>query len=355
VSGPAGASRDHADNRRPEGAGSSAADASAALERRYRRLLAWYPADYRRTYGEEMLGVLLAAAPPDRARPGFAEAANLAWSGSRARIRHVGTSTDPRWRDALAVYSLVAPIVATVAIYGGPFFLASLVWQSPANAGPLALPYPRGLRFGGDPIVGWAIYVLTIAAPLIPVILALLRLRRTALVVCTWLLIWVAVDAGYGWQIQVPDTIAFIVLLATEVAALTMSAGPRRGLRLLTWKGALLASPWLTIAVVAALNERALSNAAGGLPGLAGDARYYLLLAIVATSATLVSAKTRRVVLLFAIPVAPFVTWYGSGYPKSTAGMFLVPALIALITFVISRRRRSDTADSGASPATPAQ
>ena len=32
------------------------------LERRYRRLLVWYPAEYRRDHEEEMLGVLLAAA-----------------------------------------------------------------------------------------------------------------------------------------------------------------------------------------------------------------------------------------------------------------------------------------------------
>jgi hypothetical protein len=184
------------------------------------------------------------------------------------------------------------------------------------------------------------------------VIFALLRLRRTALIACTWLLIWVAVDAGSGWQIQVPDTIAFIVLLATEVAALTMSGGPRRGLRLVTWRGVLLVGPWLAVAVVAALNEEALSEAAGGIR-LTGAASYYLLLAIVAAAATLVSAKARRVVLLFTMPAAPFVTWYGSSYPKSITGMFLVPAVIAVITFVISRSRRDNSADP--SPASPAR
>lgn len=166
------------------------------------------------------------------------------------------------------------------------------------------------------------------------------------------MLIWVAVDASYGWQIQVPDTIAFIVLLATEVAALTMSDGARRGLRLVTWKGVLLVGRRLAIAVIAALNEEVLSEV-GGFPSLAGGAKYYLPLAIVATAATLVSAKTRRVVLIFAIPAAPFVTWYVTRYPKSTTEMFLAPAVVALITFVISRTRRGAGAD--ASPAIPAR
>ena len=35
---------------------------SSALERGYRRLLAWYPAEHRSVYGDEMLGVLTDAA-----------------------------------------------------------------------------------------------------------------------------------------------------------------------------------------------------------------------------------------------------------------------------------------------------
>jgi hypothetical protein len=352
VTGLGSGSGDHAKYRRPAGTGPSTDDGSVALERRYRRLLAWYPAEHRRMYGEEMLGVLLAAAPAGRSRPGLADAANIAWSGSRARVRTIGTRTEPRWRDALAAYSVLAPLIATIAIYADPFFLGSLLWRrGRPGAGPLALPYPGVLLHSR--VVGLTIYLLTIAAPLIPVIFALLRLRRTGLIVCTWLLIWVAVDAGSSWQIQVPDTVAFIVLLAAEVAALSMSDGPRRALRLVTWKGAVLAAPWLAIAVVAALNEEVLSEAVGGIPSLAGGAGYCLLLAIVAAAGTLVSAKTRRVVLLFTIPAAPFVTWYGMGYPKSTTGMFLVPALIATITFVISRSRRGKGA--GASPAIPAR
>ena len=47
------------------------------LERSYRRLLFFYPARYRRVHEEEMVGVLLTAAPAGQRRPGIAEAADL--------------------------------------------------------------------------------------------------------------------------------------------------------------------------------------------------------------------------------------------------------------------------------------
>jgi len=66
---------------------------SAALARRYRRLLAWYPAGQRSVYGDEMLGVLMAAASGrGTSRPGAAETLNLIWSGLGARIQAIGTA-----------------------------------------------------------------------------------------------------------------------------------------------------------------------------------------------------------------------------------------------------------------------
>ena len=70
---------------------------AVALERRYQRLLRWYPPRHRAAHGEEMLGVLLAAASEGQRRPRLAEAANLMscfidfpgrpWSARRALIR----------------------------------------------------------------------------------------------------------------------------------------------------------------------------------------------------------------------------------------------------------------------------
>ncbi len=57
------------------------------LERRYRRLLACYPREFRRENEEEIFGVLLATAADGQRRVGLAEAADLARGALRARLR----------------------------------------------------------------------------------------------------------------------------------------------------------------------------------------------------------------------------------------------------------------------------
>jgi hypothetical protein len=54
---------------------------SEALERGYRRLLAWYPTWHQQAHGEEMIGVLMTAAPGSRRRPGLGETLNIIWAG----------------------------------------------------------------------------------------------------------------------------------------------------------------------------------------------------------------------------------------------------------------------------------
>src|SRR5262249_56389946 len=74
----------------------------AALERSYRRLLAWYPRGFRREHEEELLAVLLAGARPGQRRPGLAEAGNLIISGLGARLRR-------RWGIVAALACIAAP------------------------------------------------------------------------------------------------------------------------------------------------------------------------------------------------------------------------------------------------------
>ena len=57
------------------------------LERAYRRLLGWYPRDFRHDNEQEILAVLMAEAPPGQRRPGLAESADLIRSGLWMRIR----------------------------------------------------------------------------------------------------------------------------------------------------------------------------------------------------------------------------------------------------------------------------
>jgi hypothetical protein len=60
---------------------------SARLERRYRRLLAWYPRAFRREHEQEILCVLMEGAEDGHWRPGLAESANLLRSALWMRLR----------------------------------------------------------------------------------------------------------------------------------------------------------------------------------------------------------------------------------------------------------------------------
>jgi hypothetical protein len=59
----------------------------AHLERACRRLLAWYPREFRRENEQEILAVLLAGAPHGQRRPGLAQSADLIRSGLWLRLR----------------------------------------------------------------------------------------------------------------------------------------------------------------------------------------------------------------------------------------------------------------------------
>ncbi len=89
---------------------------TAPLERRYRRLLAWFPAEHRQMYGEEMVGVLLASASDGQRKPRPAELADLIAGGLRTRFRWLlrGDRLDQDWRDGLAGYSVAAPILMLI-------------------------------------------------------------------------------------------------------------------------------------------------------------------------------------------------------------------------------------------------
>jgi hypothetical protein len=60
---------------------------SPELERRYRRLLAWYPPAFRRERGAEMLGVLMDSASDDQQRVALADALDLARGALIIRLR----------------------------------------------------------------------------------------------------------------------------------------------------------------------------------------------------------------------------------------------------------------------------
>ncbi len=106
------------------------------LERRYRRLLALYPARYRRVHEEEMLAVLMTAAPEGHARPGLAEAADLIIGALRVRCQTLLGGV-PGWRGALAVIG-AGTVLGLLA--GIPFASANPVYGAIATAHLVAAP-----------------------------------------------------------------------------------------------------------------------------------------------------------------------------------------------------------------------
>jgi hypothetical protein len=93
---------------------------SVVLERRYRRLLACYPAAFRREHEDEMLVVLLACARDGRRRPGLADTADLIRSAIWMRLRPWGRRPAPSvfWAVGLMVLSAVLELVALATVVG---------------------------------------------------------------------------------------------------------------------------------------------------------------------------------------------------------------------------------------------
>ncbi|OLR93358.1 hypothetical protein [Actinokineospora bangkokensis] len=209
----------------------------SGAERRYRRLLALYPRDHREHRGEEMLGVLL-----EGGEPGWRDYADLVAGALRLHLRRVFAldgGVDPR--DVLAVVSLLGPIAVLV---GATSALREVAWWVKVGS---FWQMPWSEQVPDAPV--WAIWAIT-------AVLALCGLRRSAAVGA-----WVAC-AAYAWLPTVSPTwpIAInggIVLLGLfAAAALTWSAGPRRGRELVG--GA--AVPLFTAAVGVAVSIEVLTS-----------------------------------------------------------------------------------------------
>ncbi|MFF0771492.1 hypothetical protein ACFYUK_21585 [Nonomuraea wenchangensis] len=211
------------------------------LERRYRRLLRWFPREHRERHEEEMLSVLMAAARPGQSRPEPRDVLDLVRGAAMIRARWAfGPESAARWRDAMRVVAAVGP-------------LALLAYQIQLGIRPELLP------------VGVLIVFLAWTD----------RRRPAAALAWIWAILSSAgMVAGamlstgaYGWtslgvRVAIGGIVGSFVLVA---AVLTRVAQPRRGMlligrgRTLAWSGAAL-----TVAVVTRQLDAALWEA--GVP-----------------------------------------------------------------------------------------
>jgi len=207
---------------------------SSGLEQGYRRLLAWYPGAFRRDHADEILGVLMAGAGEGQRRPRPAEAADLLWSGLKMRLRGPALTGESRpWTDALALFSLVAPLFLLLADV--------LVVALPYRLRPVA--QFRFLRaFGSHPEIGGLsllrqpIFDVTVGLGVLVAILVLLGLRWMALAaLAASAVFWVAARQLIPW-IPYPLQLLTAGGYLLETAALIASPGPRRGRQLVNWR-----------------------------------------------------------------------------------------------------------------------
>src|SRR5262245_20598823 len=197
------------------------------LERRYRRLLTWYPAEHRRANGEEMLGVLLASAPGRQRRPSISDALDLALGGLRIRFRALLAGQFGRnFTDALAVYSIATPVMWTIIQVAFTFvYTYHLVAHGIATSAVLGLVAPISVEL--------IFLILTVAPPVLA-----WRGRRAAAVAVA------LIPAAFTTVLAVTPTMttefeaANSLLTVLLVVALVISPGPRHGAKVMsrwTW------------------------------------------------------------------------------------------------------------------------
>ncbi|HEY1642262.1 MAG TPA: hypothetical protein VGG35_16335 [Streptosporangiaceae bacterium] len=307
-----------------------------SLERGYRRLLACYPPRHRRARGEEMVGVLLAAAPAGQRRPTGRETADLLRGAARIWLAPRSFAAPARgWRDALAVVSIALPLIMALRVVA-------------ETAGLAAAIYPERIYVS----LTSDVVSLSPLSPGLVILLVVLRLRRTAAAVTLVLTAVLLAQAIRGAGAGLDSSIAFAASgYAVETVALAGSAGPRRGLRLMTWRG-------IAVAVTGTLAVAAFCAAVTAarmpviqLPGARpSEASPSLLSALAAAAGVVVLAAAaaaarsgtgRRVLVLLAVPgcVLPaglLTPWPGTG---TVALVSYLPPLALAAGIVVAARR----------------
>jgi hypothetical protein len=96
---------------------------STHLERRYRRLLAFYPRAFRREHDQEILSVLMAGAAEGQRRPRLAESANLLRNAIFMRLRQTKVPSSWEYRHARVMFPArvgigIWLVILTAILYG---------------------------------------------------------------------------------------------------------------------------------------------------------------------------------------------------------------------------------------------
>jgi hypothetical protein len=170
------------------------------LERRYRRLLAWYPRTFRRDHEQEVLAVLIAGAREGQRRPGLAASLDLIRSGLWMRLRP-NSARPPR-----TVFKAVRLMYA-----GAVVELAALIT---IMATPSSI---RAAIMARDPDYTAAQWHDLVRTTIVPDEVA------AAIAIGLWLLMAWATVRGHGWA-RVVFAVFFAVSTFSLLAALAQDA-----------------------------------------------------------------------------------------------------------------------------------
>jgi hypothetical protein len=269
------------------------------LEHQYRRLLRLYPRPHRRVHEEEMLAVLLACAAPGQQRATRADRIDLVRGALRVRWRHLQSVFGPEWSDALAVVSLIAPLLMLAC---SPNPMVGVVVDGDFDPRGLdGVPFDPGEILVRLYVVGWTI-----------VALAGLAGKRwtsaaTAAVLAVMALYFRITDLMNGYWSDMVDPPLLLTGLICAIAFIA-SPGPRRGAQLIGVRGTLLAVA--AAALIFALNRTLVPYVAPYLSLLP----YLLLVPAVVGQ----SAIRLRVAALVVPHLAGIATYWGGAW----AGLF---------------------------------
>jgi hypothetical protein len=116
----------------------------AGLERRYRRLLVYYPRAFRHEHEQEILSVLMAGADEGQQRPRLGEAADLIRSAIWMRLR----PRVPRSQRTVLWAVRLMYLCAALRLLGIPIL--------PATTGSSPYPLDIGISWGVFALLAWA-------------------------------------------------------------------------------------------------------------------------------------------------------------------------------------------------------
>jgi hypothetical protein len=204
------------------------------LETRFRRLLLAYPAEHRHEYGDEMVGVLLAASAPDQRSPTYRDAVNLIWSGLITRLLGPArpAPAGPRGDAAVLAALLTVAVLAVGALRQYAWWTSWIAspGELAQGAGPLGL-----ISVANDVLLRTGGWILVLVA-------LLLGWRRTAIacgVAATLMEVAVlAFNEGTPWRwmsmgwLLVTAPVAVILLIAARHGHRPAEILGRRGVAL---------------------------------------------------------------------------------------------------------------------------